>query len=74
MNISVSQTACHTLTAPKIRLNARAADMMSSTYRRREIIRGDVPLPRPSGIPLAVIEMADAVKPRLIRCSAVRPV
>ena len=70
---SATQNACHTPTAPKIRLKINAAGMITIIYLQREIISDATPLLSPSNAPQEVTDTLDTIKPALIILRAVAP-
>lgn len=71
---SETQKAYHTPSAPMIRLNKKAAGMMTTAYLRSDIHREGLPFPSPSKAPQQVMETADTIKPVLMICRALTPI
>ena len=70
---SVIQNAFQTPTAPKNLLSKKAAGMMTTTYRQREISKEGVPFPSPSNAPEDVTEPAETINPAPMMRKAVSP-
>lgn len=63
----------NTPSAPAIRLKIYAAGMIIITYRKNDISREGIPLPRASKTPQQVTETAENTKPVHIICKAFTP-
>lgn len=70
---SVTQKACQTPLAPSTRLSRKAAGMMSTAYRSREMRREGPPIPRPSRAPQEITDTDEMMNPILMIRSAVLP-
>ena len=73
VSASAIQNACHTPTAPKMRLRIKAAGRIMIKYRHNETTREAVPFPRPSSAPQAVTDTEETRKPAQMIRSAVFP-
>ena len=71
--ISVIQNACHTPTASKKWLKRKAAGIISTVYRSREITREGLPIPKPSRAPLEMTDTEETINPTLIMRKAMLP-
>lgn len=65
--------AHHTPIVPIKRLNIKAAGIIKIKYRKREITRDGIPIPKPSKAPQEVTETDETINPVLIIRSAVVP-